>query len=379
MKELWAAVLGTFLILISLQEAFVVVLLPRPIRHRRLVVPYFFALTWSIWSKVGSLFPPSTRREGILGIYGPSAMILLFASWAGSLIAGFGFLQGALQTGDLHLRSGLVRNILVSGDVFFTLGYENFAPHSTASHLLTIIEAGTGFAFIALSVSYLPILYLHFSERDRQLIQLGSRAGSPPTAGTLLQRFAKESNLERLNDWLRDWEVWAAELIESHSSYPMLAFYRSQHENHSWLASLAVVLDCCTLLITGGEEFECLQAESTFATARRVLIEISRALDVPVNTEPARRFEIELLPTLERNLEPLRLRWSDKTPAGETILALQACYEPMLQGLSSYLLLPLPKWSSESESNDSSGAASIAMKFIRIGISDSEIRVSKRR
>lgn len=366
MRELVAAALGAGLILISLQEAFVVVLLPRPVRHRRLVVPYFFGITWAVWSKIGSVFPPSMRREGFLGIYGPLAMVLLFSSWAVSLIVGFGCLQWALQSGDLHHHSALATEILISGDVFFTLGYEDLGPHSIAYHLLTIFEAGTGFAFIALSVSYLPVLYLHFSERDRQLIQLGSRAGSPPTAGTLLVRFAKESNAAKLNDWLRDWEIWAAELIESHSSYPMLAFYRSQHENHSWLASLAVILDCCTLIIASCQESASLQAESTFATTRRVLVEISRALGVSPKRDMG-RFHIEVLTSLEHTLEPLNLRWSDKTSVADIILALQASYEPMLKGLSLYLLLPLPQWSSQTKPPNNLAMNPVAWRLIQSG------------
>lgn len=366
MRELAAAAFGATLILISLQEAFVVVLLPRPVRHRRLVVPYFFGVTWAVWSRIGSKFPPNMRREGFLGIYGPLAMVLLFSSWAVSLIIGFGCLQWALQTGDPHHHSALATDLLISGDVFFTLGYENLVPHSILYRLLTILEAGTGFAFIALSVSYLPVLYLHFSERDRQLIQLGSRAGSPPAAETLLLRFAKESNIEKLNDWLRDWETWAAELIESHSSYPMLAFYRSQHENHSWLASLAVILDSCTLLITGGEESASLQAESTFAATRRVLVEISRALGTSAKADVG-RFQIDVLVRLEHDLESLNLRWSDKRSSEDTILDLQSCYEPMLKGLSSYLLLPLPKWTCEVAPNDHSGINPVAWRLIQTG------------
>lgn len=363
MKEIGAAILGLILIAISLEEAFVTVLLPRPVRHRRLLVQHFFRFTWKLWSKVASLFASNTRREGFLGIYGPLAMVLLFTSWAITLIIGFGLLQWAVQTGTPRDRRTLTTDILVSGDVFFTLGYENLQPHSTVYRLLTILEAGTGFGFIALSVSYLPVLYLHFSERDRQLIQLGSRAGSPASAGSLLRRFAKESNVQKLNDWFRDWELWAAELIESHSSYPMLAFYRSQHENHSWLASLAVILDCCALVVTGAEESDSLQAESTFLTARRVLLEVTRALNVR-EIETSHRFQMSLIPKLQSDIGSLNLHWIDRPHTEKLIVALQTRYEPMLQALSAYLLLPLPQWNSGDAPTGPSGPSSVALRLI---------------
>lgn len=363
MKEILAAIFGGILVATSLEEAFVTVLLPRPVRHRRLLVRYFFRITWAIWSRIASRFSVKTRREGFLGIYGPLAMVLLFTTWAIALIIGFGFLQWAAQVGNPQDHHTLLADILISGDVFFTLGYETLQRHSTTCRLLTIFEAGTGFGFIALSVSYLPVLYLHFSERDRQLIQLGSRAGSPASAGSVLQRFAKESDMHKLNDWLRNWELWAAELIESHSSYPMLAFYRSQHENHSWLASLAVILDCCALVATGAEKADSLQLESTFVTARRVLVEITRALKVR-EIENTHRFTMDVISELEDDLKPLGLRWTNWQYTEQMVLAIQVRYEPMLQALSAYLLLPLPKWAPGIHRPDSSSAPSAALRLI---------------
>ena len=272
--QIAVAVLGITLILVALQDAFEVVLLSRPVEREVRLMNYFFRGTWAIWSRFGKLFPIGPKRDGFLGVYGPLSMVLLFVFWAIAIIVGFGILQWALLAKTLGPANVTIASRLyLSGDTFFTLGYENVSSRTDLSHILIIVEAGIGFGFIALGVSYLPVLHHDFSQRDKQIIQLDARAGTPPTVGVLLQRHAALADLDTLNQWLRDWEIWTSELIESHSSYPMLAFYRSQHQNQSWLASLALMLNCCTLALACSEDVPLLQAESTFAAGRRVLIE----------------------------------------------------------------------------------------------------------
>lgn len=257
------------MIVASLQDAFEVVLLPRRVERKHRFVHYFYRISWAIWSRIGARLPIGGARESLLSVYGPMSMVLLFAFWAVALIFGFGYMQYALQVGAL--KATLAHQLYMSGDAFFTLGTEVQSAQSAVANVLIFLEAGIGFGFIGLMVGYLPVLDYHFTQRDLQLIQLDARAGSPPTAGTVLSRYGTEGRLEELDNWLRDWELWAAELIESHSSYPMLGDYRSQHAKQSWLASLAIVLDCCIVVISGVENMSPLQAgarDSLLASAR---------------------------------------------------------------------------------------------------------------
>ncbi len=350
----------------SLQDAFEVVLLPRRVERKFRFVHYFYRATWAVWSRLGALLPVGTARESFLGIYGPLSMVLLFACWAVGLIAGFGFLHYALQvSGNSAATTTLAHELYMSGDAFFTLGAETPAPRSFGSHVLIFVEAGIGFGFIGLMVGYLPVLYHHFTQRDLQLIQLDARAGSPPTAGTVLSRYGTEGNLDELNEWLREWESWAAELIESHSSYPMLGFYRSQHEKQSWLASLAVILDCCTIIVAGVDNMSPLQAGGTFAAARRMLVEIGLSLDVEPEPQPDGRLPAEKFERLTDLLVASGFEWKGGVEVEETMRMLRTTYEPMLQGLSSYLLLPLPAWLRDGEVVAKDGRKSLAKRLMQ--------------
>src|SRR5262249_28449260 len=142
--------------------------------------------------------------------------------------------------------------LYLSGATFTTLGYGDVVPPGNTGRALAVVEAAAGFGFFAMVIGYLPVLYQSFSRRATLISLLDSRAGSPPAAGRLLLRLVPGggSAMERL---LERAEEWSAELLESHLSYPMLSYYRSQHDNQSWLAALACILDTCALLLTAAD------------------------------------------------------------------------------------------------------------------------------
>jgi hypothetical protein len=120
-------------------------------------------------------------------------------------------------------------------------------------------------------ISYLPVLYSAFSRREASISLLDARAGSPSSAVELLRRHRAEGSFDDLNRLLSEWERWSAELLESHLSYPVLCYFRSQHDNQSWLRALTTVLDTCALVIVGVKDAPVWQARMTFAIARHAV------------------------------------------------------------------------------------------------------------
>ena len=130
-------------------------------------------------------------------------------------------------------------------------------------------------------ITYLPVLYGAFSAREANISLLDARAGSPPSAPELLIRLERKERDRALPDTLQDWEQWAGRLLESHLSYPVLGFYRSQHEHQSWLAALTVILDTCSLVISGiavSSRHAIEQARLTFAIARHAAVDLQPGL-----------------------------------------------------------------------------------------------------
>jgi Ion channel len=352
MVPLLAGVLAALLLFVVLQDAFEVMLLPRRVPRRLRLVRWFFQITWAAFSRLALPLPSGERRERLLSLYGPLSMVLLFTLWAVALIAGFGVLEWALETGTRQAAS-FAGYLYMSGTTFFTLGYGDLVPHTRAARLISVAEAGTGLGFIAVVIGYLPVLYQLFSRREAHVIQLDGRAGSPPTAAALLCRHAEGGGLEGLNGLLREWEIWGSELLESHLSYPMLAYYRSQHYDQSWLAALAAITDTCALVLVGLDGVPPLQARMTFTMARQVLVEMTRSFGIA----PSRYTGGDRLPhatyvRMETAFAEAGLAWRGGPDTEETLAALRATYEPLLDALASHLLVPLQGWIAHPDATD---------------------------
>src|SRR5262249_35490875 len=144
------------------------------------------------------------------------------------------------------------------------------------ARVLVVTESGLGFGFLALVISYLPVIYQAFSRREVNIVLLDARAGSPPTAAELLRRHAGADGVEPLERLLGDWERSTADILESHVSYPVVAYFRSQHTNESWLAALTAILDACSLLLSCVENTSSRQARLTFAMCRHTVVDLAQ-------------------------------------------------------------------------------------------------------
>ena len=344
--KLLVAILGLFILFATLWEAFETIILPRRVTRPLRLVRIFYRLTWKFWAAINGLIPSRRVRDAQLSYYGPLSLLGLLATWAFLLVLAFAMLQWAAGSAiNAPGETPTFRtDLYLSGTTFFTLGLGDVTPRTTLAKAITVTEGGTGFGFLGLMIAYLPTLYGAFSQRELNISLLDARAGSPPTAAELLRRHAHFEDNEVLTPYLRDWETWAAQLMESHLSYPVLCYFRSQHDNQSWLAAFTAVLDVCALLIAYGEGTAKWQAKLTFAIARHAVVDLAEVLRVKPSLPPKDRLPPEDLVQV-RNLL-VECRASNKCgEAGDTKLAeLRAMYEPYLHGLSARLLMPLPSW-----------------------------------
>src|SRR5216117_782652 len=286
------AVLGSVvLILIVLWDAFEVIILPRRVRRKFRLTRFFYRGTWRPWSAVAKRISSNDRRELLLSFYGPVSLLFLLSMWAAGLALGFACLYRSLEIplkmGDGG--TGFLTYLYFSGSTFFTLGLGDVLARSWTGRLLTVLEAGMGLGFLAIVIGYLPVLYQAFSRRELNISLLDARAGSPSTAAELLRRHFDGDQFVELSAFLREWERWAAELLESHLSYPVLAYYRSQHTNQSWLGALTTILDATTLVMVGIDGTPAHQAQLTFAIARHAVADLSHVFNTKPQSQTASR------------------------------------------------------------------------------------------
>ena len=256
--QIVGGLIGLFLVGGVLRDAFETIVLPRRVSGVRLS-KVFYQLTWKPWAAVGRRMPLGDRREAFLSTYGPISLLMLIVLWGILLVCGFALLLWAAGfDGGL---SGL-NYLYVSATMFTTLGLGDFLPKSELARFLSVIEAGTGFGFLAVVISYLPVLYQGFSRRETAISMLDEWAGSPPSAGELYRRAVRAGATDELRPMLARWEEWTADLLESHLSY-LVCYFRSQHENQSWLAALTAIMDMSAI-------WQATKTEGTTWTSRRV-------------------------------------------------------------------------------------------------------------
>jgi hypothetical protein len=339
-----AGIAGIILLLGVLRDAFETIILPRRVRRRFQLTRLFYRGTWRIWRGCTRRLSGNYRQNS-LSWYGPLSLLLLLAIWALTIVIAFGVLHWAAGSA-LKMDGGnphFLDDVYLSGTTFFTLGMGDVVPRIALAKFITVVEAGLGFAFLAIIIGYLPVIYQAFSRREIAISLLDARAGSPPSAGELLKRHGADSDHEDLARLLSEWERWSAEVLESHLSYPVLAYFRSQHGNQSWLAALTTMLDTSALVMVGFDGLCLRQARLTFAMARHAVVDLAQVFSAQ---RPERL--VERLDDAEFNSLVTQLRIGgmelSAADAAVQLAELRAMYEPYVQALSEYLALPLPAW-----------------------------------
>jgi hypothetical protein len=354
-----ATVFGFIILWVVFLDAFETVVLPRRVlRHFRLTA-WFYRRTWIPWRGVARRIKPVSRQQNFLGYFGPLSLILLLGFWASGLILGFALIQygigGHEQLNKEPLTFG--RIIYHSGETFFTLGYGDIVPTSGGARALSVLEAGMGFAFLGVVIGYIPVVYASFSRREIQISMLDARAGSPPSAAELLVRLSGRSedpgvDQKVLDEVLREWERWSAELLESHISYPVLSFFRSQHSNQSWVGALTTMLDVSSLILTGIEGVHPGQAKLTFAMARHAAVDLAQVVNARYDATASERLPDAELEELRGALAAAGLRLRNDDYARDKLTKLRSMYEPYVHSTGRNLMLTLPPWRFATKNRD---------------------------
>ena len=346
-------------------DAMQTIILPRRPKGRLRLTRLFYVLTWTPLVLLTERIRSHRVRERVYSAYGPASLLLLLGMWATMLVLGFACIYFAMGTpfadtlnGHASPLANFRTDLYVSGTTLFTLGLGDVTPQRHLARLAVVLESGTGLGFVALVIGYLPVLYQAFSRREVSVAMLDGRAGSPPTATELLRRHGYEGGEKDLARLLEEWERWSAEILETHISYPILCYYRSQHDHQSWLGGLVAVLDACALLITTVDGTTARQAQLTFAMGRHALLDLGHVFEVDstvpaLTTDPGgERLTQQTFSRLCGELGDMHMRLCGDPASQHRLTAIRALYEPQAQALSSYLRMSLPLWVPEAKMND---------------------------
>jgi hypothetical protein len=337
--------IGGALIVLMLLEIFLAFLLPRRVKRDPLLARRVAIYAFRPWRALARRLPDAAG-DTLLGMYGPFGLVLDLILWVALLMLGYALLQWA---GGSHLAHG--RSVNFGEDVYYSAatlvsqGSAGLEPQTGFARVLQVLDAATGLAVLTTVISYLPSLYQAFSRRETTVSQLDARAGSPPSAVRLVVRAAERGGWAAVNDYLHEWEGWSAELMETHLSYPTLAYFRSQHVNQNWLSALCTILDASALTIAAAPLGTVEETRYTFAISRHAIADLAYTFRVKPGDATGERLPAADYDALIEELRASGVALGD-TPEKihERLQRFRRLYEPYAEVLAAHLELSLPPW-----------------------------------
>jgi hypothetical protein len=339
-----AVILGISGLLVVAFDSYESIILPRRVGHKVKLAKIFYRVSWTFWSMIGRKLRNINQREYFLSFYGPLSLIFLLIMWAALFILAFAAigwgLNDPMKAPEKILHFG--GYLYMSGTTFVTLGFGDITPLNAPGRTLAVLEGGTGMGFLAMVIGYLPMIYQTFSHREINISLLDARAGTLPSGPEMMIRHYNGDDPHELIHYLRDWEGWCAELLESHLSYPILAYYRSQHEGQSWVAALTAILDTCALILVGIKGIPDQPAKFIFAIARHAAVDLTQSFGLKIALQSERHYEFEDFTRLRTELEKHGIVFCDHDGAYQRLRELHTMYEPFVETLANYLMVKLP-------------------------------------
>ncbi len=337
------AVVGLVIVVVTLNDVFQSVVVPR--RSSRVGRPgaYFIRYLWRGWLNAAFRFDSNERREALLGTAGATAVILLLVFWVASLIVGYGLLFDALRD-EIHPTPATVfTSMYFAGTSMLTIGFGDLTPVGGPARFLSLVAAATGLGLFALVISFLFTLYGAFQRREVAVVVLEAAAGAPPSGVTLLESYALAGMLNDLPRVFETWQAWAADVLDSHLAYPLLAYFRSSHDNDSWVSSLGAVMDAGTLVLTTIEGGPKGWAKLSHAVGGHCLEDLIQYFGLPDPQDGPQVERAEFEDACDR-LEKAGFELRDRDEAWERFSHVRGRYANRVNSLARYWATPPAQW-----------------------------------
>ena len=343
--EALAFTLGLILLALVFWDVFQTIVVPRPTPGWFRLGRYVIRGAWGVArATVGAEVGPT--RDRLLGLFAPAAAIFLLVGWLAGLILGYGLILFALRDELQPVPGDLGTAIYFAASSVLTLGYGDIVANGGPARLVVVAAAASGLGLVALVVTFLFSLFGNYQRREVSVVMLQAKAGVPPSAIVMLETIARMDLIRRLPDFFGDWERWAAEVLDSHVAYPLLGWFRSSHDNLSWISALGTVLDAAALVLTTITDVPRGHAEMVTSVGSHLVEDITNlgyrfgtsvGIDRPAFDEVYAR-----LADAGYHLEPPDQAWVDFSVA-------RATYAPGLEAMATSWAVPTASWFGGSE------------------------------
>jgi hypothetical protein len=281
------------------------------------------------------------RREDTLAVFAPLYLVSIFAYWVASQIVGYGLMFWALRAG-LNPVPRLGGTMYFAGTSLLTIGYGDITPIHWYTRVLALFAAGGGLATLAIVTTFLFQTFGAFQRREAFVVTISERTGAPPSGLEFLIRHLKLGLMPDVGPILRDAQQWIAEVLETHLAYPVLTYFRSSHDDESWVGTLGALLDASTLLVTTLDMDHRGQAEITLRIGTHLVRDFRGFFRLPAEAAAGVEYEefvaaYVTLRELGATLRPLEDAW----PA---FAEKRANYATSLDAMARWWRIPPARW-----------------------------------
>jgi hypothetical protein len=333
---------GLALVLFTLYSAIETFVLPRS-ANDPLTRVVFLSIRWIFNLRTGRA-RSYEERDRVMAFYAPISLLTLPPVWLILVLLGFMGMFWAIGGGSWRAAFAM------SGSSLLTLGFA--ALDDLPRQILAFSEATIGLGLVALLIAYLPTMYAAFSRREAAVTMLEVRAGSPPSAVEMIERYHRIHGFDRLHDAWTTWELWFADIEESHTSLAALSFFRSPLPEHSWITAAGAILDCAALVNSTLQVTHDAQADLCIRAGYLALRHIADFFRIKYNPAPksddpisVSRQEFDAVyDRLASNGIPLK---PDRDQSWRDFSGWRVNYDTVLLALAGLTMAPYAPWSSD--------------------------------
>ncbi len=265
---------GILLVYLMMFDVFQSVLVPRPVGRRYRISAFISRAGWQMTCRVAERYHDPRRKEALLGTFAPLAVIAFLIVWVTGCVIGFGLIFFGLGT-EVKPEAHFGDAMYYAGISMLTIGFGDIVPVGGWARFYSLIAGATGLGLFAIVITFLFSIFGYFQQRETFVLRIGERAGAPPSGVTLLTTYAKLGALTEISSLFAEGQAWSAMLLESHLSYPLLAYFRSNHDSLSWIAAFGALLDASNLLLTACEEHTPAEAHFMLRIGRHIVHDLS--------------------------------------------------------------------------------------------------------
>lgn len=335
-------VLGAAIVISVLFDVFQSIVTPRPVGGSLRVSRYLVAWLWSVCRWLSYRIANTRRREGLLGSFGPLSVMASLAAWVVLLVVGYGLVLDALRDEVRPPPGGLGTSIYLAGTSLLTIGFGDYVATQPAARFVTLAAGATGLGVFALVVTFLFSLTAAFQRREVAVVALEAGAGAPPSGVTLLETYGLTGVRDDLARVFQRWQDWSAEVLDSHLAYPTLAYFRSSHDNDSWISSLGAIMDAATLVQTTIENGPIGWAKMARWVGGHCIEDLVMYFRLP--DEPRVGVELDEFRQARARLERAGWRLRPEDESWEAFQRLRSEYAGRIGALAEYWASPPAQW-----------------------------------